>query len=654
MSFNPSSTNVNSVVADPTADLEQGLHHPSHANKPSSAPQPGHRDQSSEASLWSSLKGPAGTGSPVFSPTRTIPLDGDDLHTKHKGTNDTAEVIDDCLWEGGATDSVAELGHGVINANGKGMGGKEEISPSEAVAVTEVLRSAVIRPPTSTTSSSPYNNTETQDNSSIDKEEGSNDKCEETDDFERSQSTLTPFDPNSKEIRRLRRKIDWRLMPMLSIIYLCSYLDRANIGNSKVYNIERDLNISNSTFTWGLSIFYFAYVLGDIPSSLLLKKVGPSRWISTVILLWGTVMMSMAALKNGAGLLTARFFLGLFESGYAPAPVFMISLWYTRVEQALRISIFFSAATVAGAGAGLLAYAIAGLNGVLGLKAWSWIFLLEGGVTVLVAIIAFFALPDLPETAKFLTEREKQLTIERLRYDAGPATETHFSWKQFRMVFKDPKTYMYSAVIFLHSPEFASLGLFVPTIVHGFKFDPVTTQLMTVPIWTAACIVTLLCALSSDRRMERGGHAAACVAAAALGYVLLISIPEQYLVGRYLSLMLCACGVYACIPVMIAWPSTNVGGHTKKGVTIATVISLSQVGAALGGKIYMDGDGPRYIRGHSICAGLLVAEFFGIVFLKWYLGRLNAKRQALSAEEYQRACQGEELCDDHPDFRFTL
>ncbi|KAG0257249.1 hypothetical protein DFQ27_005212 [Actinomortierella ambigua] len=217
------------------------------------------------------------------------------------------------------------------------------------------------------------------------------------DELDRSQSTLAPFDPDSKEVLRLRR----------------------------------------------LSIFYFAYVLGEIPSSILVKKVGPALWISIVITLWGTVMMSMSALKNGAGLLAARFFLGLFESGYAPAPVVMISLWYNRLEQAFRIGIFFSAATVAGACAGLLAYGIAQLDGVLGLK----------------------------ETSSFLTDREKRLLVERLRQDAGPAIQTHFSWKQLRRVYMDPKTYMYSFVILLHAPAFASLGLFVPSIVHGFNFE---------------------------------------------------------------------------------------------------------------------------------------------------------------------------------------
>ncbi|KAF9167636.1 hypothetical protein DFQ26_003792 [Actinomortierella ambigua] len=468
----------------------------------------------------------------------------------------------------------------------------------------------------------------------------------------KTESTLIPLDPNSKEIRRLRRKVDRHLMPLLTLMYLCAYLDRANIGNAKVFNMEKDLNISGSTFSWGLSIFYFAYVLGEIPSSILVKKVGPALWVSMVIALWGAVMMSMAFLRNGAGLLTARFFLGIFESGFAPAPVVIISLWYPRLEHAFRIGVFFSAATVAGACAGLIAYGIARMDGVLGMKSWSWIFLLEGAATVVVAAIAYFTLPNLPETSTFLTDREKFLTIERLRRDAGPATQTHFSWKQFWMVFKDPKTYVYTLILTLHSPALASLGVFVPSIVRGLNFSPVRTQLMTVPIWSVACIATLSVAISSDRLKGRGSHAIACVSAAFIGYILLIVIPEDNLVGRYLSLTLCASGIYACLPILLSWPSANVGGHTKRSVTVGTVIG-GQIGSAVGGQIYRDDDAPRYIRGHSICAGLLAVELVLIITIRWYLMRQNTKRQNMSAEEYMRASQGEELCDDHPDFRFV-
>ncbi|KAF9932844.1 hypothetical protein FBU30_007175 [Linnemannia zychae] len=164
------------------------------------------------------------------------------------------------------------------------------------------------------------------------------------------------FDPNSDEIKRVRWKVDKRLVPLLFVMYLCSFLDRANIGNAKVAGLEEDLNLRPGEFNIALSIFYVGYVIGEIPSNIALKRFGPRYWIPSVMFIWGTVMISMAAVKSATGLYIARFFLGLGESGYAPGPVYVISMWYARNEQAIRVGLFFSASTVAGAFGGLLAY----------------------------------------------------------------------------------------------------------------------------------------------------------------------------------------------------------------------------------------------------------------------------------------------------------
>ncbi|KAF9576757.1 hypothetical protein EC968_005530 [Mortierella alpina] len=279
------------------------------------------------------------------------------------------------------------------------------------------------------------------------------------------------FDPNSAEVRRVRWKVDRRLISMLSLIYLCCYLDRVNLGNAKIASLETDLNLSSGLFNMAGSIFYIGYILGEIPANLALKRVGPKTWLTLVMCGWGGVSMCMAAVTNGAGLLATRFFLGLTESGFAPTPVFLISLWYTRREHALRAGIFFSMSTVAGAFGGLVAYAISYLHDVGGLRAWQWIFLLEGLFTVLCCIIVYLILPDFPETSTFLSPTEKDLNIKRLKFDAGPATSTAFSWPQFWAAFKDWKVYMIMGFSFLHSATFAAIGLFAPSITLGFGYE---------------------------------------------------------------------------------------------------------------------------------------------------------------------------------------
>ncbi|KAF8939303.1 major facilitator superfamily domain-containing protein [Dissophora ornata] len=460
------------------------------------------------------------------------------------------------------------------------------------------------------------------------------------------------FDPDSEEVRRVRWKVDKRLIPMLSLLYLCSFLDRVNIGNAKVANLETDLNLKPGVYNLALSIFFIGYVLGEIPANLMLKKIGPRRWVPMVMFSWGIVSMSMAGVKNGVGLIATRFFLGLAESGFAPGPVYIISLWYRRCEQALRLAVFFSAATVAGAFGGLLSYGISQLHGLLGLQAWQWIFLLEGLPTIICCFLAYTFLPDFPETSTFLTPEEKELNVERLRIDAGPATDNEFSWKQFWGVWRDWKLYGHMIIGLLHSVAFASLGLFVPSITLGFGFDRITTQIMTAPIYVFACLFTILLAVSSDRFSDRGYHAAFSTIVAAVGYMLLIILREYSVAARYVSLVICTCGVYSFVPVMLSWPSSNIGGHTKKGVALAIIISFVQIGGAAGGQLYRADDAPHYVRGHTISACVLLVDTFLILGFKQLLRRENRRRENLTPEEYEKECKESDMTDANPDFRF--
>ncbi|KAF9339435.1 hypothetical protein BGZ91_005895 [Linnemannia elongata] len=435
--------------------------------------------------------------------------------------------------------------------------------------------------------------------------------------------TTTILDPVA--IKKLRTKIDWRLVPLVSVLYLCAFLDRVNIGNAKVAGIAVDLKLTPEEYNWSLSIFFIGYVLFEVFSNMCLKLAGPRRWISFVMIAWGGIMMAMAAVTNAAGLLAARFFLGVAECGLFPGVVYLFSLWYTRDEQALRNGVFFSAATMAGAFGGVLAWALEQMEGVRGLHGWQWIFLLEGLPTVLLAFVVLYFLPDFPETAAFLTPEEKDLTIQRLRIDAGPATETNFSWQQCWMVFRDWKTYMHMMTYILSTIPTYSLAFFLPSIVVGFKLDPLTTQIMTAPAYAIACVCTLFGAFSSDRHRERGFHFAIPTATACIGYVLLIFTKDGSTLARYCCLTLAAIGNFAAVPPMVSWFTSNIGGHTKRGVATAAIISFGNIGGAIGGQVYRASD-----------------EANGE----------NKRRDRLTSEEFAKEAAGEELCDLHPAWRY--
>ncbi|KAI1315500.1 hypothetical protein EDD11_000733 [Mortierella claussenii] len=447
-----------------------------------------------------------------------------------------------------------------------------------------------------------------------------------SEDFSESNILATLTEQEAHEIAKLRAKIDRRLVPLVSTLYLCSFLDRVNIGNAKVAGIAHDLNLTSSEYNWALSIFFVGYVLFEVPSNICLKLVGPRIWISAVMVTWGGIMMAMAAVKDATGLLVARFFLGVAECGLFPGVVYLFSLWYTKNEQALRNGIFFSTATLAGAFGGILAYYIAQMEGIRGLHGWQWIFLLEGLPTVLLTAVVYIRLPDFPENARFLNERERELAVKRLRVDAGQTLDTSFSWVQCRMVFTDWKVYTHMAMYILSTIPLYSLAFFLPSIIVGFNL----------------------------RTKERGFHFAVPAGLACIGYILLIITREGSTLARYICLTITVVGNFCIVPPMVSWFTSNIGGQTKRGVATAAIISFGNIGGAIGGQVYRGDDELHgYVRGHTICAILLAIEVCLVLTMKILLKRENQRRDRLSPEEFSKeAAKGKDLCDLHPAWRY--
>ncbi|CAO3643363.1 unnamed protein product [Cunninghamella echinulata] len=457
---------------------------------------------------------------------------------------------------------------------------------------------------------------------------------------------------DEKEMKKLLWKLDSRIVPWLGILYLCSFLDRVNIGNAKIANLQKDIGISDFDYNWALSIFFIGYILFEVPSNLLLKQIGPNRWIPIVMISWGVTMAAMAAVHNTAGLLASRFFLGITEAGLFPGAIYYLSLWYTRQEQATRVAIFFSCATVAGAFGGVLAYGIMQMDGLGGLTGWQWIFIIEALPTILLSGATYFILPDLPHRAKFINERERELVLHRLKVDAGPSTETHFSWIQFRAAFTDWKVYMHSLIYICGSTPLYSLSLFLPSIIKGMGFTDLTAQAMSAPPYAIACFFTVLVALHADKKRERGLHIAIPAFIGAIGYLLLVVLRHKGPVAMYIAACITTTGVFSHIPAMLSWFTNNIGGHTKRGVASAFIISIGNVGGAIGSQVYRQDDAPLYMRGNLISMSLMFgAVIFSLIF-KYWLDKENLRRANLSPEEHAKEASGVDLCDKHPDFKY--
>ncbi|KAF5632340.1 tartrate transporter [Fusarium sp. NRRL 25303] len=403
--------------------------------------------------------------------------------------------------------------------------------------------------------------------------------------------------------KALLRKLDLKLLPAVGILYLLSFLDRSNVGNARIEGMIDDLHMSGNEYLTGLTLYFIGYVLFEIPCNIILKRTTPRLWLPTLTVAWGIVATLLGIVQNKTGFFIARFFLGVTESGLFPGVVYYFSMWYKRRERQYRISLFFSAASLAGAFGGILAYGIGKMAGVVWDNGWRWIFILEGIATVVVAVAAYWFIENYPDTSKFLTKSERSFIHERLHADSDAIREEKFSWA-------------------------------APTIIKDLGYKAAVAQLLTIPPYAVAFITTLSVAIASEKLAKRAVFIAGSAGVAAIGYIILLANtnPTAKPGVSYVGTFFAAAGIYPATALVLSWPAINVSGQTKRAIANAMQISIGNLGAVMGTQLYRSGDGPRFVVGHSMALGYLVANIVVVSILGWRLKKQNDARAAVSEE----------------------
>ncbi|KAK7698164.1 hypothetical protein SLS64_012839 [Diaporthe eres] len=439
--------------------------------------------------------------------------------------------------------------------------------------------------------------------------------------------------------KAILHKMDLRLIPMLSLLYLLSFLDRGNIGNAKIEGLQEDLGMRSYEYNWCLTAFFFTYAAFEVPSNLLLKKLRPSRWLPIIMVAWGTVMTLMGIVRNYQGLLAARLFLGVTEAGLYPAR-----------RLGFRQALFFSAASVAGAFSGLLAFGISKMDGVGNLEGWRWIFILEGIATVIAAFAAFFLLHDFPETAKFLTEEERAFVVFRLKYQgqsakldgangraAQVAEADEFQWKYVREAFMDWQIWVNIFVYWGIVCPLYGTSLFLPTIIKNLGYTSSTAQLMTVPIYVTAAILAVIFAYLSDRAGKRSPFI--------IPFLCISTDPTKHPRVVYGGVFIIVCAIYPSFPGNIAWLSNNLAGGYKRSAGMAIQIGVGNLGGAMASNFYRQPDSPRYILGHGLELGFVCLGILAAVILNVSYAAINKRREKKLAEGGEGGFDSRELSE---------
>lgn len=464
-----------------------------------------------------------------------------------------------------------------------------------------------------------------------------------------------PYD--DKSTKKLLRKLDWHIIPFMSLIYLLCFLDRTNIGNARLDHLEQDLGLKGIQYNDCLAILFPFYIAAEIPSNMMMKRLRPSIWLTFIMVCWSASMIGQGFVKGYSGLMATRVFLGVFEGGLFPGVNYYITQWYCRNECGFRMALFFSAATLAGAFGGILARGIAEMHGVGGLSAWSWIFILEGILSILVSFTAYGAIYDYPATAQFLTEDERSEVQRRLKEDSGHLSN-EFNVKYVWQAIKDWKIYIHMLICMAGFCPIYSIALFLPTIIKNMGYTSNTAQLMSVPPYCFACVFTIAASWYADRVRQRGIFLMGFQLVGIVGFGLLVGTSKSS--TQYAGTILAAIGIYPQIPLGLAWNSSNIGGSLKRGTGIAMQVMGGNCGGIIASYVYLSRDGPRFTTGHSILIGFVSMAFFLTLFMTTWCRRENARRDLVASQtevqeltEEQKALEAE-LADNVPWFRYTI
>ncbi|KAM0327550.1 hypothetical protein ACHAQA_005841 [Verticillium albo-atrum] len=444
------------------------------------------------------------------------------------------------------------------------------------------------------------------------------------------------------ELKALQKKLLWkvdiRLLPTMILIYIMNYLDRNAIGAARLAGLEEDLNLGPNQFQTCVSILFVGYILMQVPSNMFLNKIGrPAAYLTSCMVVWGVLCACSGAAQNFVGLLITRFFLGFVEAAFYPGALATLSAWYVRDELGVRTGLFYCGSMLSGAFSGLIAAGITdNMDGTLGLLAWRWIFILEGAITVVIAIGAFFILPDFPANTKWLTDEERALAMWRMEVDAAGEEDWTSSSKQplfdgFKMIMRDPKNWILVVIVYGAASSIA-INSFFPTVVASMGRDRITTLLLTSPPYLLACITCAGVAWNADRTRERYWHTVVPLGCSLAGFV--ISAAATGIGPRYFGAMIMLPGIYTGFNMSMVWTANTIyRPAAKRAAAVAFNNAFSTICSIYGSYLYPNNAGPRFVLAFSVNAAMALMAICASTVLHFYLKRENRKLELKEQEQ---------------------
>lgn len=368
--------------------------------------------------------------------------------------------------------------------------------------------------------------------------------------------------------KKLVRKIDWMIMPLMWLCYWAQYLDKTLINYAAVMGLYDEANITKADFSNLAWIFYLSYLVFEFPHGYGMQRYPTAKYLGIMVTCWGIVVATTSACHDYGGLITTRVLLGVFESAVAPSLNLITTMWYKQHEQPLRCGIWYLGTGTGMITGSLLSFAFQHVHSA-SIYSWQILFLVVGLVTVIVGIIVVLVLPDNPMKSR-LSHDEKIWAVERLRENQTGIENKHFKPAQVIECFLDPQTWLLMLLTISSNVPNGALSSFQATIIKGFGYGSEQTALLQIPSGAVSIISILIATYLGGRYNQRGLNIITLLIPGIIGGCLMAFLPDDNKAGKLIGNYLTQC-IGASLPLMYSWVGANYAGHTKKGTSLSHV-----------------------------------------------------------------------------------
>ncbi|OBT74363.1 hypothetical protein VF21_06798 [Pseudogymnoascus sp. 05NY08] len=462
-----------------------------------------------------------------------------------------------------------------------------------------------------------------------------------SDDVQNIEDATTPTDLNPKADKKLLRRLDLHVLPWLCLLYALSLFDRNSISTAKIVGLVDDLKLLGNHYSVALLSFFPTYILIELPANTLIRKFGPKRMLTCMILCWGTVAMCFGFVNTFTQLIALRVLLGIFEGGFNPACVYLISSWYKRYEVQQRIAIWYISGSFISGFSGIISYGLSNMEGVGGLRGWRWIFIIPGILTICMAVPIFLFVSDFPEKATWLRPDELERIKSRLDEDRGEKMEDKITRKVLIEVYSDWKLWVLSLLHFFITSGAYAMSFFTPSILRGFGYDVALSQILVTPPYVCAALCAVGSSILADRYCKRSPFLVGFMMLAILGIVL---IGWGHNTGMKLTgVFFAITGTTCATPAVLAFMVNNIVGSAKRQAGIPLQLMFGGLGGVAPSLWFRNQDAPYYMPG--LYASL---TSFSMCAIGTGLMALYYRNQNRKADKYGIILEGLE------GFRYTL